>query len=168
MHALSGSSGLPRGEVPKHLEHRPPAEQWTPACLPAPAMACPPLALLLLGALLAGEPSQGLAHLGVGCKTARGSRRPLRGSESQWAGGTVSEGAVRGRGDLASVSPLVSDQIARVPLDSDSGGSQRLVTYLGFQRGSWCGLVTAPQGLRDKLSLRRSPAVSGRRLSRWI
>ena len=127
------SSGLPCVEVPKHLEHRRQNSGLPPASLP-PAMACPPLALFLLGALLAGEPSQGLDHLGV-CKTARGSRRPLQGSKSQWAGGTVFKGAVRGRGDLASVSPLVSGQIARVPLDSDSGGLSETGLLLSFSEG---------------------------------
>lgn len=80
MHVVSGSSGLPCVEVPKHLERRPQNSGLLPASLPL-AMACPPLALFLLGALLAGEPSQGLAHLGV-CKTARGSRSKSRGSKS--------------------------------------------------------------------------------------
>ncbi|KAM9747349.1 pre-B lymphocyte protein 3 [Dama dama] len=52
LHAVSGSSGLPRVEVLKHLEHRLHNSGLPPASLP-PAMACPPLALLLLGALLA-------------------------------------------------------------------------------------------------------------------
>lgn len=47
----------------KHLEH--PTEQLLPASLLL-AMAWWCLVLLLIGTLLAGEPSLGLAHLGVG------------------------------------------------------------------------------------------------------
>ena len=120
LHAVSGSSGLPRVEVLKHLEHRlhssglPPASPpppwparlWPSFCWAASWQVSPPQAWLTWGGVW---------------KAARGSRRPLWGSKLQWARGMVSEGAVTGR-DLASVSPLVSDQMARVPLDSDSAG----------------------------------------------
>uniref|UniRef100_A0AAA9S0W8 Ig-like domain-containing protein n=1 Tax=Bos taurus TaxID=9913 RepID=A0AAA9S0W8_BOVIN len=50
----AGSSGLPCVEVPKHLERHPQNSGLLPASLPL-AMACPPLALFLLGALLAAS-----------------------------------------------------------------------------------------------------------------
>ena len=115
-------------------------------------MACPPLALLLLGGLMAGEPSAGLAHLGGVWKAARGSRRPLWGSKLQWARGMVSEGAVMGR-DLASVSPLVSDQMARVPLDSDSAGGWRVseTSHLfSFSEGKLVWPSHCPAGLQGR------------------
>lgn len=61
--------GPAASSAPCALKHLEPAQQNTEQLPPASlrlAMACWHLALFLTGVLLAGEPSLGLAHLGVG------------------------------------------------------------------------------------------------------
>lgn len=79
LHALLWSSSLP-GPCPKHLEHT----QQNSACPPASpllAMAWWRLALLLMGALLAGERSLGLAPLGGRARGQHWLQRPLQRSK---------------------------------------------------------------------------------------
>lgn len=101
-------------------------------------MACWHLALLLTGALLSGELSLGLAHLGWG-GVELAPEGPCKETSQcgQWEGsrkGIKVEGRTGYRwlcprpgashiSVWASVSPFVNDEIVRIPLDSDSLGS---------------------------------------------